>query len=698
MAKNNKPMDKDDIVFINMEVTQLPEFPVDRNMNIIKWGKKNDFPTDIIKLSSTHPIHSAILKGKARYLAGLSIKSEQDVPIVQDFLKYANRTESWYDLSRKCYPDKTLYGGFALIVTTNIAGQPLSFHHVDIGKLRISECMTGVWYSEEWSKKTLQIEKTWYPFYKEGFAGSSVYLYKDHSASVNKIEDAYPKPEYTSVLLDISTDVEISKYFNSLVKNGFSAGHIITFFGGELKPEVKADIKRRFQEQHQGPDNAGKVVLAFVSKDGKGAEIVNVDSNNLDKQYKELNDRNRQNIISGHGYPHVLAKIQTEGKLSDRSEIDLAQELLLSEYVKPEQLPFLSVVKKFCKIKTGVDTNFSTEQFSLLGLDYFNPNVQKYLTNDEVRTALGLEVVAKGVPSQAESTNNALNSLSPLVATKVLEAMSEEEIRSLIGLNPKDSVIDEMGNVITPIKESANEHIKNLSAYQQGRLFATAKKFKDGKITKEQALIIIKGFGINESDAMPFMGLSAQQLSVKLSGLSKEEVFLSWVKQNTIEIDEQDELISTDYVNFGNRDEVIRFELTKQLEVRLKDDEDLRRDEPSLKDFLKDLITRKPKGRNEKLPPTDDGFENVVYTVYKYGLRPELAAKGEPILLDTSHDFCIKMVAATEGKKRLTFEKIDSLQNDFGDNAFDFRGGFWGKKNTCRHIWLAETRIKRVKK
>ena len=50
---------------------------------------------------------------------------------------------------------------------------------------------------------------------------------------------------------------------------------------------------------------------------------------------------------------------------------------------------------------------------------------------------------------EAEDTLNALNSLSPLVANKVLENMSEEEVRSLVGLKKRDTKLSKQPKRIT---------------------------------------------------------------------------------------------------------------------------------------------------------------------------------------------------------------------------------------------------------
>lgn len=667
MAKNEpKAFGKDDIIFVKLETTQLPVFSIDQNGKHIKWGKNNNFPTEVLKLYNNNPIHGAIVKGKARYLSGLSIKPEQDLPIVQDFLKRANRKESWYQVKKKCDSDKVLYGGFDILVTTNIAAQPLSWQHIDTGKLRVHESGQGVFYSNEWDKKSgySQIKKIYYPFYTEGYVGESILRYKDHSPSISSIEDSYPKSEYTSVILDISTLIEISKYFNSLVKNGFSAGHVITFFSGDVGDTAKADIIKRFQEQHQGADNAGKVAICFVGRDGKGVEIANVDSNNLDKQYQELSSALLQNIIAGHNVPGVLFKIKKDGSQlgNDRNEIDLAYELFISEYAKPEQEPFNTILKKFCLIKTGIDTNFSVEQFNPLN---------------------------KELPLDNVNIINALNTISPQIVTDYI--IEHYGLKLPEGVT-KPAILPAQTPAVVE-QNAVNESIKNLTGRQRQGLDAVLRKFNAGSYTKDQAIMHLKAFGFSEVDAIKYLGvtLSVMLESIKLSSDEKMNLFLEWVGQNTIEIGEGDELVSSEQVEFENRDDNLKFELSSHIKVRF--DDDLQSDrKPGGWDFLKGLVGKKPPVKVKDVATGEALYENVVYTVYKYALRKGITG---PMLLENSHDFCVKMVAATSGKNRLTFEKIDSYTNDFGENAWDFRGGWYGKSPICRHIFEGETYIKR---
>ena len=692
-----------DIITIKMDVNQLPTYKIDTAGEFIKWGKDNNFPKELLNSYNNHPEHAAIVKGKSRYLSGLKIVPSQDLPQVQQFLAKANRFDSWYELRKKCDSDKAIYGGFACQVTTNLIGQPIEFYHLDMGKIRLSADNCGVWYSEDWTAKSYHLKKTYFPFYKDGFIGASIYYSKDFTPSLNELDGLYPSPDYSSVLLDINTDIEISNFFHSLVKNGFSAGHIITFFSGKLTPEVKEDIKERFQEKHQGTQNAGKVVLSFTNPDGKGAEVVNVTPTGLADQYEALNKRNQQKIITGHNVPGVLFKIKTEGTLGDRNELDLAHELFINEYAKIEQVAFNKFIDKMFKLKTGLDITFEVEQVQPIG---------------------------KELPLENQNVINALNARDPNIVTNyIIEKYGLKIEAAEIGV-PTATVIQEEIQV--------NEHLKNLTGRQRQNLFNIANKLKKGDYTADQALIMIKtGFGLSDADALTFLGIAQDEMNNEVVKVQQSNeranLFLEWVRKNKIPINNEDETIDVEYVNFKNSTEVLKFELSKQklytanrfalsltdlrngILNQLKGNPYAKPEElakslnvdkdkvttvlewlaaKKLIDTIGGIFTPTEKG----LDKDTEGYDTEIYTVYRYVERPDA-----PEVKTESRKFCIDMVALTESDA-LTYEQIETYTNEFGEDAWNYRGGFYTNPNTgettpwCRHIWVGETKVKRNKK
>ena len=631
MAKKAEVEINNDVVIIKMAVVdQTPINSHNNTMKIINWGKKNNYPNKLLDFAKNHPIHNAILKGKTRYLSGLSLRPKETNPLAEEFLKRANEFESYYSVSKKVKADKVNFGGWVCQVVTNAIGTPVNVYHLDRGKLRLDESLTGMWYSDDWSVSLFKLKKTFLPFYKSGQVGSFVYVSKDFSPSITELDNAYPTPDFASVLLDIETDIEISNFLNHLVRNGFSAGHIINFFSGKLTSEAKESIETAFKHKHRGTDNAGSVVISYSNPDGQPAVVTNISPNGLAEQYEVLNKRNRQNILAGHNVSGVLFKIKADGSQlgNDRNEIDLAHELMINEYAEPEQADFNEFLSLIFKDKTKQICEFEVEQIKTIGteLDLSNQNII-----------------------------NALNARDPNIVTNY--------IIKKFGLELPVAEIAP----ITPVMEASNNSLSNLTGKQRQALDGIARKYNKGTLTEMQAILQLKPFGFTEEDAKLYLGIESNILK-------QQDLKMSSIKSKIIQIDLSDELINEEY--FDN-----------VLDIKLSAN-----DKPK-KSFIQGLIDSFKK----KFSP--DEYDTEVYTVYRYDLRKELI--GQDILLDTSHQFCIDRVNETKGSFRYTYEAIQELSNgleEYGSDAWNNKGGFWGKKNSCRHIWVGETRIKKIKK
>lgn len=639
---------ENDVIVIKMEVNQLPAISLDRNGSFIKWGVNNDYPEKtVIHAYNNHPAHRGIVKGKARYISGKAIIPSIDNPDTKYFLSRANSKESFHALGKKVSGDKVLYGGFAVQVTPNALGRPVEWFQLDVGKLRPHENKKGYWYSQDWSANRNDLRKTYYPSYYEGCKEISIYFHKDHGPSVNKLDSCLPTPEYLSVLLDIDTDIEISNFFNMLVKNGFSAGHIITFFNGKFTPEKKKEIEERFQSKFNGTDNAGKVVIVFTNPDGKGTQVTNITPNGLSEQYDVINKRNKNNIVSGHDVPRALFKIETEGSLGDRTVLDLQHEQFINEYAKIEQDPFNIFLKKMYKASRGIDCDFTIQQVDPIGKQF------------PIDNALAV---------------NALNARDPNIYTNLLIKM--------FGIEVPLAEVSQDAQATSQMQEGVNKSFVGLTARQRDGLRKVSRDFSKKRITDIQAEIELGHFGFNPMDAKKYLGIAINDLQVQQA---KHESILAFVKLNTVEVNEEfGELVDSRPFNIQFKDEDFK--------------KDFKKEDGNLvpkKGFIEGLIDSFRKKINI------NKYDTVVKTVYKYDLRPELKAKGEQMFIATSRDRCYEFADMTSGNKRLTFEAIDALENDMetdNTNAWDYSGGFWGKKKKCRHVWLAETYIEKIKK
>lgn len=673
-----------DIMMVQLEVDQAPKFSVDKQRRIIKYGSKNDYPEYLIYLYQNNPIHQAIVDTKAKYIAGCSIEAE-DNPSAQAWLLKANPFDSWHEVITKTALDKVNFNGFAVQVRTNMLGQPIQFFHMDFGKLRLDEDFDCVHYSDDWAAPAHQIKKTSFPLWKEGVIGDSVYYFKTYQPSINKVKGAYPFPEFVGATMDIDTDIEISSWCNNYVKNGFSATSIVTFFGGEPNKTEKANLADRLKSSHTGASNAGKFVLAFAPKDGKAAEINSLQSADVYQQFQEITKRNVQNTISGHRFTPILAGIQTEGELggSGGNDMVVAEERFIKGYVITNQSPFISMLKKFYKAATSQVVEFEFEQVKLSGreLPIENMNIMQALTNDEKRKYIndtyGLDLVLT-LPAEGQAA---------------------------------------------PTATEVDANLTGLSAAQNKDLQRIVRDFSKNRMTQDMAMDRIKSYGVTEEKAKKWLGI---QMKVQMA--KDEDSYFKFIEDNLVEIDESDEILETKLMCGKTKIKMATtaFELTI---TELRDAvlntmkgnpfvkvEDLASQfkvpvaeintevnwlaEKGLIEIGADSFTPTGKALNRET----EVEETEVYTVYKYGLRDDVDGA---LVIPTTREFCKRMVNLTSGNKRLKLSTINGKDNDmeseYGiNNAFDFRGGFYndGLETTpfCRHVWIAETRIKRKKK
>ena len=698
-----------DLFGAKFAINQAPKLSVDKTKDIVKWGIKNDYPSKLLFWFNNDAEHGAICRGKSRYITGLSIHPKEENGQAEQWLKYANPTESWYDLTRKLDMDEVLSGGYFLKIVSNALGQPLHYYHLDFAKCRISECGQYVRYSNDWSKFDESI--TTFPVWDKNTYGTSVFVYKQYVPTATKLSGTYPQPEYLSCTLDIDTDVRISTFGNSLVGKNFSAGHIVTVFNGQKDPKAQKDLSERIKGNHAGEENTGDTVVIFTDVNGKATEITAVPTNDLDKQYEAISKRNQQKKLTGHNVSGVLFKIKTEGQLGNRAELIEAHELFINEYAKVKQEAKLIVMQMFYKLRFGVEIEFIIEQVQPIGYDWLNPEVSKHLNQDEIRDKLGLGVADKKELTQAEITNAAINALSPLVANKVIESMSEDEVRALAGLPSKNILVDDNG--VQTKAPSVNENLKGLSGRESQDMLRIVRQFDKGQMTRQQAILrLTSGYGLTEVEASKFLNENDDNPATLSSHVcfASDDKFISLFNKYAHDVNEDDEILNVTflYKNVKLEEEVSK-EVRDNVLAAVKADptadkdsiaKDLKIEQSIVEKALESLRTLKLiELIGNVLKPTQKGLDydikSEIYTEYVYAKRPDVTG---PIIKDTTRQFCRDMVQLTR-RRALSFEAINKLTNEFKQNAWDYRGGFYnnGTETTpwCRHVWSAVTKIRR---
>jgi len=672
----------DNVYVVSLAANQSPTTKVDSSKGIIKWGDKNDYPEYLIYLYLNCSAHGAIVNGKARYLSGVSIKPKEQNPKAEQWLKSIDA----YNLNKRLDLDECISGNEYILVNSNILGQPLEFIHLDFAKCRMSECMNYVHYSENWSEY-MKNKPIPFPLWKEGMVESSVIVRRRYTPSSKKTDMAYGKPEWMGATLAIDTDIEVSTFFNALPKNNFSAGTIVTIFSGKIKDEQKQDIKNRLLKEHAGTENAGSTVLSFTNEGGKGAEVASLNASDLDKQYQEIAKRNREEILLGHGVPAVLFKQQTPGLLGQRTEMIEAQELFINEYVKPKQQNRLKWYSDMYRLRFGEECEFVIEQ---------------------------VENIGRELPLDNQAVVTALNTKNPQIITDYIIEKYGVKIPEVLDANGQP--------IIAPVQQAqVNDNLKGLTASENADILRIIRDHAKGRPGMNDVMAIhrLESYGIATDKAKEMLGIG----DVQMASHDKYNSFLTLFNKYAHKINLEDEVLESavynsdqvylkDLVTDGDKNNVLKAlkdnpELTEeQIAKQLNIEKSVVKKSLNWLDEKK-LITKENGGFKPTKKAFDNGIKTEIYTEYTYDLAPGISYASHPNkisdkLLSTSHDFCKDWVKNTEDNA-ISFEDIDKLNNEFGENAFDYRGGFTAEKGTgivkpwCNHVWKATTKIRKVK-
>jgi predicted transcriptional regulator len=413
------------IDFLTFAENKMPQFKELKSKGIVEFGEKNAFPEQLIYLINKSATHNSIVQQKVLYIIGEGVKG-----VPQEKIDQWNKYDTFQEFRYKITHDVKVFGGFAVEVVYNRAGVP-SYYHIDVSKIRTLD-HSQYFYAEDWSKAK-EADITNYPAYNPNLAKpmtKQLYYYREYRAGL----DVYPLPEYYPALNYIDIDARISNFHQNNIASGFSAGHILQLFKGEPTPEEARLFKRKLKEYHQGDSNAGSVMLVYNEKNEPAAELTPLMSSGLDTMFIELSKAVESNIFIAHQVVSpMLLGVKEEGQLGGRNELAVASELFYRQYVKPNQQRLDSIYTQFLN-DMGVAGNVETLRFEPVEMDYETLFEKGIVDRNEVRVKMGLP--EETAPTNNEALINAINGLSPLVANKVLNELSINEIRGLVGLSP----------------------------------------------------------------------------------------------------------------------------------------------------------------------------------------------------------------------------------------------------------------------
>ena len=664
------------LLILNFAEARQPEYKEKKGAEggYMEFGYRNDYPEYLLELYNKSAKHNAIIKGKVNYIIGNGWDAKGEDAAADEFIKQPNPYEDLNSLTRKVSTDIEVFGGSYLEVIWSALGEQLvSVSHVDYTRIRTNKDNTQFWYKYDWSdrKEKVQVVNA---FNTQVRQGRQILYLKEYRPGL----DTYSLPGYMGALNYIESDVEVSKHVLGNAQTGFSASKLVTLPNGEPTPDEKRNIERRFSDRFTGSDGK-KLILSFVDRPDQKPIIEDLGQSDLSKEdFGRVDELIQQNIFAGHQIiSPILFGIKTEGQLGGASELQNAYEIFKNTYANDKQRFLESTFNMLARIKGA------TEEIKIIPLE----------------------------PISYQLTEQTLLQIAP-----------KEYLLEKAGIDVSKYNVTPEGGEISVNNAQVNDSLKNLTGRQYQQLMRVVRQFSQGKITKQQAAVMLgSGLGLNEGEINTMLGVdedpATEDFSEQMDALEDETiaVFNEYGESKERFTFLSDKSIFSSRDLFEEAKLVDRTSDKKILELIKADplipNEVLAKAINKTLDFVqarvqylydigavvRDEITKARTITKPINEIVDAPVRTTIEVRYSYEWKKVVPQGQRNTAAHPSRPFCARLMYLD---RFYTRKEIEAISARLGYSVFDRGGGWWTKPSgyhspSCRHEWRANVLVKK---
>lgn len=372
----------------------------------IPFGQDNLFPELLNQLYYSSPLHGAIVDYKTNAAVGGGYTLETEKMTNEDklklftFEKKIKLSKIGLTIAKQLIVHNRVY--FKLCY--NKKGELYKIENVSPEKVRIARDKVTYFLCDDWSARIdIQEIKKYHPTNTDL---EQLYCYE----LIGLGQEWYPLPQYTSALNFAFLSGELSYFAKANIQNSIFPSFAMMFPKRPQSEEEKHMIKQTI-DRLKGAANAGKAVAFFANNQDQLPKIESLPTNSNDKLFHEASGLNTEQICFSHTIDPILMGVRTTGALGSGSDIKQAYIVFEKNVVMPLRKHVEEIINELLYI-SKIPGHYKVNNFQIIN-----------------ETIIELE-------GDTSKTNDSLNSMSPLVATKVLELMTPNEVRALAQLPP----------------------------------------------------------------------------------------------------------------------------------------------------------------------------------------------------------------------------------------------------------------------
>lgn len=400
------------ISIVNLSTYTSPKIVETKTQEWVSYGVDNNYFGYLQDRINGSPTNNAIVNGISQMIFGKGLDAK-DAEIKPEEYAQAMLLFDEDTTERLCYDLKAMGQCAVQVVYSIDKSRIVECNHFPIETIRSGKCnedgdIEVYFYSDDWTKINRSNKPLEIPAFGFGNGGEEILYIKSYKTGFY----FYSPVDYQGGLQYSELEEEISNYHLNNIMNGLAPSMLINFLNGTPTEDEQRKIERNIQNKFGGTSNAGKFILNFSDGSDSAATITPVQLSDAHNQYQFLSDESMRKIMVSHRVisPMLLGIKDNSGFGNNADELQTATILMDNTVIRPFQN---LLIKNFNKILA----------VNGISLDLY------FKTLQPLDAANDLTVTEK-----SNSIIDGINSLSPLVANKVLESMTTDEIRGLIGL------------------------------------------------------------------------------------------------------------------------------------------------------------------------------------------------------------------------------------------------------------------------
>lgn len=443
-------MSKEPFLFkINFTSVKPPQFVEKSDKAYIYFGEKNDYPQYLTELYKRSVMHSTIVDSKIKFICGGGWSFNKtgfnttEASKVNEWLKEPG-VDNLRELTFKVTQDIELYNAVALEIIWTNSGKISEINHIPYSYIRSNKDGSEFYYTSKWCKTDYKGNRmpnqnpadeedftVYKPYDPDNKKGKQLFYYKVYFPEL----ETYTLPNYLSAITSIDTEIRIDNWHNNFIRKGFSASHMINFYNGVPQKEEQKKIKEKIKQELTSDDEAGSFVLNFAVDREHGSEIINLTPTGFDKQFEQLRQDVKDNILQRHGITNpAMVGMLVPGKLggSTASEVKIGVEQFQNLYVRQRQDIVEDIFNELLQFE-GKKV-LKLKQLEPVGIEITEGMIEKYLPKAAVEAMvaerMGIDLTLyRNVPMTPRVTESKEFSIEKdLVSRFAKRGISKDEV------------------------------------------------------------------------------------------------------------------------------------------------------------------------------------------------------------------------------------------------------------------------------